>query len=330
MCDCILITGGAGYIGSHVNKALSAAGYRTLVLDNLSTGHRALARWGSFIEADLGSTAQLEELFSRHRIGAVIHLAGSAYVGESVADPQKYYANNVLCMVNLLAAMLRHGVDTLIFSSSCATYGIPPGLPITETTPQDPVNPYGRTKLIIEKMLEDYASAYGLRYVNLRYFNAAGADPAGETGEWHLPETHLIPNILHVAQGIQEKVAVFGADYDTPDGSCIRDYIHVSDLAQAHLQALRHLREGGGSDSFNLGNGSGFSVHEIIRFASQVTGKEIPVEIRPRRPGDPPVLTSDPRKAHKVLGWKPQWCDIESVVATAWQWHRKIYGAGKV
>ena len=289
----ILVTGGAGYIGSHVNKALSRKGHATCVADNLVRGHRELLKWGEFVEADCGDAVAMQRLFERYRIRAVMHFAAFAYVGESVEDPRKYYENNVLAALNLLGAMAEHEVRTFIFSSSCAVYGNPIVIPLKEDHPLAPVNPYGRTKLLVEQALADYAAAYGLRYASLRYFNAAGADPEGEVGEWHEPETHLIPLALDAASGRRSDIRIFGTDYDTPDGTCIRDYIHVTDLAEAHILALEYLLEGGPSDVFNLGNGRGFSVRQVIETARRVSGREIRVVEEGRRQGDPAVLVGD-------------------------------------
>lgn len=325
----ILITGGAGYIGSHANKSLSGRGYKTLVFDNLSYGHKESAKWGRFIRGDLSGPEQIRGAFRDYKIRAVMHFAGYAYVGESVTDPQKYYLNNVSNTLNLLQAMLENRVDKFIFSSSCSTYGIPSKIPIPEEHPQNPINPYGRTKLIIEKILADYSAAYGLKYASLRYFNAAGADPEGETGEWHDPETHLIPRVLDAAIDAEKAVEIYGNDYDTADGTCVRDYIHVTDLAEAHILALGHLLKGGKSGAFNLGNGKGFSVKEVVETAREITGKRIAAEISPRRPGDPPVLLGTSAKAEKILGWKPRFPHLHDIIETAWNWHKKLKAGAK-
>lgn len=316
----ILVTGGAGYIGSLTNKQLTKLGYETILYDNLVCGHKELAKWGKLIVGDLSDRALLRRTFEEHPIDAVIHFAAYAYVGESVGEPAKYYANNVGCTLNLLEEMRRHHCDKIVFSSSCATYGIPDCNPITEDMPQNPINPYGRTKLMIEQILRDYDAAYGLKYMVLRYFNACGADPECEVGEWHVPETHLIPIILEACAGERERVTVFGTDYATPDGTCIRDYVHVHDLARAHLQALEYLLNGGGSDCINLGNQRGYSVSEVIEAAKKVTGKDIMIEIAGRRPGDPDELIGSNRKAGEVLGWKPVYSDIEMILLHAWDW----------
>ena len=319
----ILIVGGAGYIGSHVNKELSRRGLETVVFDSLVYGHRELARWGTFVEGDLANPRELRAVFREHSIQAVMHFSAFAYVGESVENPSRYYRNNVANTLNLLEAMREFRVRHFIFSSSCATYGNPLRIPMDENHPQAPINPYGHTKLMVERILRDCDHAYGLRYASLRYFNAAGADPEAETGEWHDPETHVIPLVLDAASGRRENVRIFGTDYDTPDGTCIRDYIHVSDLADAHIRALEYLRNGGGSDVFNLGNGNGFSVKEVIETARQVTGRDIPAVASDRRAGDPPVLVGSSEKIRKTLGWEPKYPALSDIIGTAWAWHRK-------
>lgn len=321
----ILIAGGAGYIGSQMNKELTNKGYSTIVVDNLSAGHKEFARWGDFRQCDLGDMDALRAVFAGRDISAVMHFCAFTYVGESVEDPQKYYINNVKNTINLLQVMRESSVNRFIFSSTAAIFGDPVTIPIAEDHPKEPINPYGRSKLMIEQILADYARAYDLRYVALRYFNAAGADPDCEVGEWHEPETHLIPLVLDAALGVRENIAIFGTDYDTPDGTCVRDYIHVRDLAGAHIAALEHLARGGKSDAFNLGNGKGFSVREIIDAARKVTGKEIPVVEKGRRAGDPAVLIADSARAMSILNWKPVHGDIEDIIATAWQWHQKLY-----
>jgi len=320
----ILIAGGAGYIGSHVNKELARRGFKTAVFDNLVYGHREFAKWGTFFEGDLANPGQLRTVFREHPVEAVMHFSAYAYVGESVEDPGKYYRNNVANTLNLLEVMREFRVRHFIFSSTCATYGNPVRIPIDENHPQAPINPYGHTKLMVERILRDCDHAYGLRYASLRYFNAAGADPEAEVGEWHDPETHLIPLVLDAASGQRENVRIFGTDYDTPDGTCIRDYIHVNDLADAHIRALEYLRNGGGSDVFNLGNGNGFSVKEVIEEARTVTGKDIPVVEADRRPGDPPVLIGSSEKIRKTLGWEPQYAALTDIIGTAWAWHQKL------
>ncbi len=321
----ILITGGAGYIGSHINKELNKRGYKTLVFDNLIYGHREFVKWGDFIFGDLGNIEHIRLVFKKFPIKAVMHFAAFAYVGESVENPQKYYINNLKNTLNLLQVMLENKVRFFIFSSTCATYGIPEKIPIPEDHPQNPINPYGKSKLMIEHVLEDYSKAYGLKYVSLRYFNAAGADPDCEIGEWHEPETHLIPLVLDVAIGKREFVKVFGTDYPTPDGTCIRDFIHVSDLADAHILALEYLLNGGESQVFNLGNGNGFSVMEVIKKAEEITGKKINYIEWDRRSGDPPILVGSSEKIKNILNWKPKYYDISFIIKTAWEWHKKLY-----
>jgi UDP-arabinose 4-epimerase len=313
----VLVTGGAGYIGSHTAKLLNAAGVEPVVYDNLSTGNRSAVRWGSFVQGDILDTAQLTRALLAHRPEAVIHFAASAYVGESVEDPSKYYRNNVSGTASLLDACRLASVDKVIFSSSCAVYGVPSTLPVRETTARQPINPYGRTKLIGEQMLEDHARAYNTRYVALRYFNACGADPDGELGEWHSPETHLIPKALMAAAGLEPSLPVFGDDYDTADGTCIRDFIHVSDLARAHVMALDHLNRGGDNLAVNIGTGTGTSIHEILSTIARVTGREVPVEMHPRRPGDPPTLYADTTLARQILGFEPHHSDLDTIIRTA-------------
>ena len=323
----VLVVGGAGYIGSQTNKLLAGRGFKTVVFDNLSTGHRALARWGKFFKGDLARPADLARCFKNDRISAVIHFAAYAAVEESVADPAKYYRNNVANTLNLLDAMRAAGVKKLIFSSTAATYGEPVKNPIGETHPQAPVNTYGRTKLMCEQMMADYCAAYGMRCIALRYFNAAGADPDGEIGPLQKQETHLIPLVLDAAMGRRPCIKVFGSDYGTRDGTCLRDYVHVADLASAHLLALRYLDKGGKSADFNLGNGLGFSVLEVIKAAGRVTGLKIPVKLSPRRPGDPAALVASSALARKVLGWRPRHAGIETIIRHAWAWHKKQPGS---
>ena len=316
----VLVTGGAGYIGAQTCKALKRAGLRPVVFDNLSTGHRWAVRWGPLIHGDLLDSAALDQVMVAHQPLAVIHFAALAYVGESVRNPREYYQNNVVGTLNLLDAMRRHNVNRLVFSSSCATYGEPRMLPIPEAHPQFPINPYGRTKLIIEHALRDYGSAYGLKSASLRYFNAAGADEQMEVGELHEPETHLIPSVLETAAGLRDAVTVFGQDHDTPDGTCIRDYVHVEDLAQAHVLALDVLEGIAGAQTFNLGIGRGYSVRQVIEVARKVTGRPIEVIEGPARPGDPPNLVADATRAQARLRWEPRHTDLEPMVASAWRW----------
>jgi UDP-glucose 4-epimerase len=324
--SCVLITGGAGYIGSHANAALNQAGFDTIVYDNLSYGHRDLAQWGVFVQGDILDAASLDQVFEQHRIDAVMHFAAYTYVGESVSDPSKYYANNVAGTLSLLNAMRRHGADKIIFSSTCAVYGLPQGDPsalLTEEHPKLPVNPYGRTKLTIEHALEDFGQAYGLRSVILRYFNAAGADPQTRVGERHIPETHLIPLVLCAASDPARTLKVFGDDYDTPDGSCVRDYIQVSDLADAHVLALKHLLDAGPSKAFNLGNGRGCSVFEVLDCAERVSKRPIRRVVQKRRPGDSPYLVGSAERIRSELGWRPRFADLDQIIATAWAWYGK-------
>ncbi len=319
----ILIVGGAGYIGSHVNKLLSLRGFETVTFDNLSRGHREFVKWGKFFEGDLLDIDRIRSCFERYPIEAVMHFSALAIVEESITHPEKYYRNNVIGTLNLLQVMREFGVRNFIFSSTCAIYGQPEKIPIKEDHPRRPINPYGKTKLIIEEALKDYDRSYGLRHINLRYFNAAGADPEAEIGELHFPETHLIPLVLYSAQGLKEEVKIFGTDYPTRDGTCIRDYIHVMDLADAHIKALQYLMDHERSDSFNLGSGSGYSVREVIESVKRVTRMELRVVEAERREGDPPVLISNSQKALEVLGWKPRYGDIETIIETAWKWYQK-------
>ncbi len=318
----LLVTGGAGYIGSHACKALAAAGYTPISFDNLIHGHRWAVPWGPLEIGDIADRVRLDEVMAKYQPAAVMHFAAFAYVGESVQDPGKYYRNNVAGTLTLLEAMRDHCIDKLIFSSSCATYGIPDAVPILEDHTQHPINPYGASKLMIERMLQDFEVAHGLRSISLRYFNAAGADPDGEIGEAHDPETHLIPLVLAAAAGDRPAITVFGSDYDTPDGTCIRDYIHVSDLADAHLLALNALINGAKTTSYNLGNGQGFSVREIVDAVYRVTGLKVPFTLGPRRSGDPANLVGDATRAMKELGWRPRLSDIDTMIFTAWQWYK--------
>lgn len=318
----VLVTGGAGYVGAHGCKALAAAGYQPVVYDNLVHGHEQAVRWGAFERGDIADRARLDDVFERHRPIAVMHFAAFAYVGESVTDPGKYYRNNVGGSLSLIEAMVARGVDKLVFSSTCATYGEPEEVPITEDCPQRPINPYGKSKLMVEQMLADFARAHGLRSVPLRYFNAAGASPDGEIGELHDPETHLIPLTLAAAAGDEPVLYIFGDDYPTADGTCIRDYIHVTDLADAHVRALDYLLAGNASRAFNLGTGSGVSNREVLQAVARVTGRPVPHRFVPRRPGDPPVLVSNPSRARSELGWAPTLSDIDTIIATAWAWHQ--------
>ena len=319
----VLVTGGAGYIGAHACKALALAGYTPITYDNLVYGHSKAVKWGPLEEGDIGNCRQLESVLRKYKPTAVMHFAAYAYVGESVQNPAKYYRNNVAGTLSLLESMKNCSIDKIIFSSTCATYGMPDKIPIDENHPQYPINPYGRSKLMIEWILQDFAAAYDLKFVSLRYFNAAGADPDAEIGEDHDPETHLIPLVLDVALGTRNRLEIYGTDYDTPDGTCIRDYIHVSDLADAHLLALKYLNDGGQSDVFNLGNSNGFSVREVITTAVKVTGCDIPCLESDKRPGDPAVLIGASDKIKNKLGWRAAYNSIEDIIRTAWSWHKK-------
>ncbi|MBI1214681.1 MAG: UDP-glucose 4-epimerase GalE [Alphaproteobacteria bacterium] len=332
MAKKILVTGGAGYIGSHMLKDLKARGLACVVLDDLSTGYAENITHGEFVKASLADPSALGTLFAGHDIGAVIHFAGFSLVGESVTQPEKYWRNNLIGTKNLLDAMARAGVRRLIFSSTAAVYGRPDVSLIPEDQPLRPVNPYGASKLAVEMMLADYAGAGLLDFTALRYFNAAGADPEGEIGECHDPETHLIPLVLQAASGRRAKIRVFGDDYDTPDGTCLRDYIHVTDLCAAHYLALQHLEGGGESLHLNLGTGAGYSVREVIDCSRRVTGRDFTVEAAPRRAGDPPRLVADSARARDILGWKPGRADLETIIRDAWNWEKKLgqkNGAGK-
>jgi len=320
----ILVIGGAGYIGSHANKLLNQRNFDTVVFDNLLYGHRSFVQWGDFVMGDLADRDQIKFCFRKYPIEAVMHFGSFTYAGESVTNPAKYYRNNVINTLNLLDEMREFDVKYFIFSSSCATYGMPQRIPITEDHPQMPINPYGWSKLMIEQILSDYDRAYGIKHINLRYFNAAGADDDADVGEHHDPETHLIPLVLDVAAGRKPNVKIFGTNYETTDGTCIRDYIHVSDLADAHILALNYLRQGGQSDSFNLGNGNGFSVRQVIRTIEKVTGRSIACVETDRRAGDPPALIGSAQKARERLNWHPQFYDLETIIQTAWRWHQKI------
>jgi len=318
----VLVTGGAGYVGAHACKALAKAGYAPFVYDNLSTGHESFVRWGPLIKADIRDHATLRETMLSYDISAVLHFAACAYVGESVINPQKYYDNNVTGTLALLRAMLDTDTSTMVFSSSCAIYGEPEQVPIVEGAAKQPVNPYGASKLIIERVLSDYTRAYGLQAVALRYFNAAGADPEGEVGELRDPETHLIPRAMMAIQGYLEDFAVFGSDYPTPDGTAIRDYIHVSDLADAHVAALRRLLDGKPGGAYNLGTGQGYSVKQVLEAIASATGESLTIPMGLRREGDPAELIADASLGRRELGWSPHFSDLETIVRTAWAWHR--------
>ncbi|HUB91676.1 MAG TPA: UDP-glucose 4-epimerase GalE [Dyella sp.] len=319
----VLICGGAGYIGAHMLKMLALQGYDVVVFDNLSTGHRAAVRWGKLVEGDILDPSALERLFATNRFDVVIHFCALSLVGESVRDPYNYYRNNVAGTLNLLEAMRRARVGKLVFSSTASVYGIPrDDGRLDELHPTIPINPYGVSKLMVERVLQDAAHAYGLRSVALRYFNAAGADPEGDIGESHVPETHLIPNVLRAALGVGDgALQVFGDDYDTRDGTCVRDYVHVNDLASAHLHAIHFLEKNPGAHCFNLGSGKGATVLEIIAATREVTGRTIPFTRMPRREGDPAMLVADTRRAEAGLGWQPVFSDIRDIIETAWRWH---------
>jgi UDP-arabinose 4-epimerase len=315
----ILVTGGAGYIGSHACKALAANGLNPIAFDNLRAGHDWAVKWGPLAKGDLLDSDRLDEVFRLYQPSAVLHFAALAYVGESVEHPSRYYANNVSGTLNLLNAMRTHGVNQVVFSSTCATYGIPETVSISEAHPQKPINPYGSSKLMVERILADYGAAYGLRSISLRYFNAAGADPEGQIGEDHDPETHLIPLVLSAANGGQP-ITIYGTDYETPDGTCIRDFIHVTDLANAHVLALKALRQQCNRPSYNLGTGRGYSVREVIETAEAATRRKVRVVEGARRAGDPLMLVADASRAKKELGWQARYSDLEQIIITAWNW----------
>ena len=324
----VLVTGGAGYIGSHTCKSLRRAGYLPVVYDNLIYGHEWAVRWGPLERGDILDRGRLDEVFEKYLPDAVVHFAAFAYVGESVTSPRKYYRNNVVGSLTLLEAMQDHGVGDIVFSSTCATYGVPEALPIREQTEQRPINPYGASKLMVERMLVDFDAAYATKSIILRYFNAAGADPDNEIGENHDPETHLLPLVLDAASGRRNNISVFGTDYPTPDGTCVRDYIHVSDLAEAHVSALQALLAGNRSEVYNLGNGRGFSVKEVINSVERVTGLAVPAVFGERRAGDPASIVSDASRAREELGWRPRIPEIDEIVRTAWSWHQRAPARG--
>jgi UDP-arabinose 4-epimerase len=316
----VLVTGGAGYIGAHACKALAAAGFTPIAYDNLVSGHEWAVRWGPLVRGDILDRPRLEEVFQQYKPTAVMHFAAYADVGESVEQPLKYYRNNVAGTLNLLEVMRDLNVSHMVFSSTCATYGIPQTIPIPEIHPQNPINPYGASKLMVERMLADFGMANGFRSISLRYFNAAGADPDGEIGEERDSEGHLIPLVLQTAAGRRPHITIFGTDYDTPDGTCVRDYVHVTDLAEAHVLALKAIQANSNSGSYNLGTGNGFSVREVIQTACYVTGRTIAVSEGLRRPGDPSRLVGDATRAKSELGWKPQYDDLNQIIGTAWNW----------
>lgn len=319
----ILVVGGAGYVGSHTNKLLNKKGFQTVVFDNLSCGHREFVKWGVFVLGDLSNREQIRDSFKKYQIDAVMHFSAYASVEESLTHPSKYYNNNVINTINLLDTMVEFGIKNIIFSSSCAIYGEPKEIPIKENHSKNPCNPYGKSKFMIEEILKDYDKAYGLNYISLRYFNAAGADPESEIGEKHDPETHLIPLAIYAALGKKEDIKIFGTDYPTKDKTCIRDYIHVTDLADAHIMALEYLKKFQKSAVFNLGNGNGYSVREIIETVKKISKKDFKVFESDRRQGDPPILIADSQKAINELGWNTQYSEIETIVKTAWEWHSK-------
>jgi UDP-arabinose 4-epimerase len=325
----VLVAGGAGYIGAHACKALARAGYLPVTYDNLSFGHEWAVKWGPLERGSILDRSRLDEVIARHKPTALVHFAAFAYVGESVIDPGKYYLNNTVGSLTLIEAARAHGIDRFVFSSTCATYGTPEQVPIREDAPQRPINPYGASKLMVERMLADFDAAHGLRSISLRYFNAAGADPDGEIGEDHDPETHLIPLVLDAASGRRPDVTIHGTDYDTPDGTCVRDYIHVADLADAHVKAIQALEGGAASDVFNLGNGLGFSVREVVDAVARITGLHVPVKVGDRRAGDPPTLISQATKAHEQLGWQPEITRLDEIIRTAWAWHQKSSNVGR-
>ncbi|MEM8719086.1 MAG: UDP-glucose 4-epimerase GalE [Cyanobacteria bacterium P01_G01_bin.39] len=325
----ILVTGGAGYIGSHAALALTKAGYEVIILDNLSYGHQEIVDDVLQVKLVIGDTSDrnlLDELFDHHQIDAVMHFAAYIAVGESVAEPGKYYSNNVASTLNLLESMLAHDINKIVFSSTCAVYGMPQEVPMTESHPHNPLSPYAASKDMVERILADFDTAFNLKSVAFRYFNACGADPGGLLGEDHTPETHLIPLALLTALKKREQLYIFGTDYDTPDGTCVRDYIHVNDLADAHVLGLKYLLDGGKSEVFNLGNGNGFSVREVIKTAREVTGLAIPAVESDRRPGDAPILVGSSDKVRELLGWNPNYADLKLIIDHAWQWHQKRHG----
>ena len=321
----ILITGGSGYVGSHVIKLLNNNGYETINIDNLERGHERFNKWGEFIQADIGDYDKLKEIFSNYPIEGVMHFAAYAYVDESIKYPDLYFKNNYENTLNLLKVMREENVKNFIFSSTCSIFGDSGCDLINENTPVNPINPYAESKLLVEKALKKEAKLYDLKYVSLRYFNAAGDDPDCEIGEDHNPETRIIPLTLAAASGIRKDITIFGSDYPTPDGTCVRDYVHVNDIAQAHIKAFEYLLDGGESDSFNIGNGKGFSVKEVIQTCKKVTGRDFPVIMGDKRPGDPAILVADSTKIREKLNWNPKFDNLEDIVETAWNWHKKLH-----
>lgn len=326
----VLVTGGAGYIGSHTCKALAANGFLPIAYDNLSNGHAYAVKWGPFVRGDLTDKEKLTETIASFKPIAALHFAADALVVESTQNPAKYYRNNLFGTFSLLEAMREAGISNLVFSSTCATYGNPQFTPITEEHPQQPINPYGRTKWMAEQMMADFGAAYGLKTISLRYFNAAGADLNAEIGENHTPETHLVPNIILAALGLQPQIQIYGTDFPTRDGSAIRDYIHVQDLASAHVLALQYLMANQSSAQFNLGTGTGTSVLELIKAVETFCGKPLPVQIHSRRTGEPAILTADSRKAKEVLGWAPKYSDLPTIIESAWNWHKLLQENGPI
>ncbi|ANQ53457.1 UDP-galactose-4-epimerase [Thermosipho sp. 1063] len=320
----ILVAGGAGYIGSHVCKMLNERGYNVIVLDNLSNGHREFAKYGKFIPGDISDKKLLDIIFEHYNIAAVMHFCAYIEVGESVINPYKYYENNVSNTLVLLNSMLKHNVNKFIFSSTAAVYGMPEKIPIKEDAPKNPINPYGKSKYMVEEILDDFDKAYNLKSIRFRYFNAAGADESGEIGEAHNPETHLIPLILDAALGKRESIKIFGTDYETKDGTCIRDFVHVNDLANAHIKGLEYLLKENKTDCFNLGSGNGYSVREVIEKVKEITNIDFKVEEVERRPGDPAYLIADNQKAKKILSWEPKY-SLDDIIKTAWTWHKERY-----
>jgi len=325
----VLVVGGAGYIGSHMVKMLSKAGHEVTTLDNLSNGYEDAVKYGRFIKGDIADYDLLDKLFSENMFDGVMHFASYIQVGESVEKPSMYYRNNVSNTQVLLDIMLKHNVKNFIFSSTAATFGEPDYTPIDEMHSQKPINPYGHSKLMVEQILRDFDHAYGLKSVSLRYFNAAGADPEGELGERHIPETHLIPLVLQAASGRRDDITIFGSDYETPDGTCIRDYIHINDLCGAHLLGLEHLLAGGETKAYNMGNGLGYSIKELIDVAKDVTGSDFTVSMGERRDGDPASLVADSSLLQKELGWKPEYADLNVIIRHAWEWEQKFDEWGK-
>jgi UDP-arabinose 4-epimerase len=317
----VLVTGGAGYVGSHCCKALARAGFQPVVYDNLTTGHAWAVKWGPLEEGDVLDRARLDAVIAKHKPVAALHFAALSQVGESMIEPARYWRVNVAGSLTLLEALRAADIRNFVFSSTAAIFGVPDRVPIIEDQAHAPINPYGQSKLAVERIIADFSAAYGLRATALRYFNASGADAEAEIGEDHSPESHLIPLVLDAAAGRRPDIAVFGEDYPTPDGTCLRDYIHVADLADAHVLALKRLTGGGETRFFNLGNGNGFSVRQVIAAAKSVTGRDFAVRVAPRRPGDPPSLVADATQAKSTLGWKPQRADIETQIADAWRWH---------